>query len=162
MIGEIVTSAEDWDARCYRLALNEISTWSKDPKRKVGSVVVTPDRRQFSPGYNGFPKGTPDVKQQLMDDNIRLELMVHGEINAIINPPFDVKGCTLYATSFPCHVCAGIIANSGIIRLVSPQPDFDHHRWGPSYRTAVDILMNAEVTMAHVTTVVDLTLGAKT
>lgn len=139
MIGEIVTTLEQWDQRLYGLA-ELAASWSKDPKRKVGSSVVTADRLQFSLGYNGFPRGTPDTKQHLMDDEIRQMLMVHGEINAIINAPFATSGCTLYATKFPCHVCAGIIANSRIIRLVCPAPDFDHPRWGPSYKTAWDVL----------------------
>lgn len=150
MIGEIVTSLEEWDLRLFALA-GIAAGWSKDPRRKVGSVVVSADRRQFSPGYNGFPRGTPDTKQHLMDDNVRQQLMVHGEINSIVNSPFDVAGCTLYTTKYPCHVCAGIIVNSGIVRVVCPPGDPDHRQWGVSYRAAAGILYNAGVEVEVIT-----------
>ncbi len=144
MIGEIVTSSGDWDKRFYGMA-KYVAGFSKDPLCKVGSVVVTEDRRQFSIGYNGFPRGTADVKQHLLDDEIRQQLMVHGEINSIVNSPFSVADCTLYATKYPCHTCAGIIANARIIRLVCPPGPCDHPRWGQSFAVAADILLNAGI-----------------
>ncbi len=132
------TSAEEWDARFYKLA-EQAASWSKDPIRRVGSVVVTPDCRSFSLGYNGFPRGYPDAKELLMDEELRQMLMVHGEINAILNSPFDVAGSTLYATKFPCHKCAGVIANARISRIVSPPGNLDHPKWGTSYKLAHDI-----------------------
>ncbi len=149
MIGEIITGSEEWDKRFYGMA-EYVAGFSKDPRCKVGSVVVTADRRQFSIGYNGFPRGTADIKQHLMDDEVRQQLMVHGEINSIVNSPFSVADCTLYATKYPCHACAGIIANARIVRLVCPRGDLDHARWGQSYRIAADILLNAGIEIVFI------------
>ena len=51
---------------------------------------------------------------------IRLYLIVvHAEYNAILSkgaPSF--KGCTLYVTKYPCNVCAQLIVQSGISKVV--------------------------------------------
>jgi deoxycytidylate deaminase len=48
-----------WDARFMALA-EHVAGWSKDPSTKVGAVIVSPDRRQLTTGYNGFPQGIAD------------------------------------------------------------------------------------------------------
>lgn len=90
---------------------------SKDPKTKVGAVVVTPDNRQCSIGYNGFPAGVMETEERWERPN-KYEWVIHGEINAIINCPFDTKGCSIYLTHRPCHRCIGIILQSGIKRVI--------------------------------------------
>jgi dCMP deaminase len=153
IIGEITTSGEDWDRRWYGMA-EHAASFSKDPKRKVGGLLVSADQRQLSIGYNGFPRGTPDIKAQLMDEKCRQMLMVHGEINAVNNAPFDVAGSTLYATKFPCHVCAGVIANARIARIVTPRADLGHVKWGESYKVAMEILTNAGIEITAIAGVV--------
>lgn len=143
-IGEIVTSEEEWDTRLFDMA-DSIALCSKDPVRKVGGLLVSPDRRQFSPGYNGFPHGTPDLKHVLNDEQSRLDLMVHAEINAILQAPFDTKGCTLYVTKFPCARCAGIIANARIVRVVAPAANSHGSKWADNSKLAGTILVNAGV-----------------
>ena len=46
---------DKWDDRFLDIA-REISTWSKDPSRKIGAIAVR-DRKILATGYNGFPKG---------------------------------------------------------------------------------------------------------
>ena len=145
MIGEIVTSQQEWDARFYGMAKFVEAHFSKDPHRKVGAILVSADRRSISLGYNGFPRGTPDVKAHLLDEEVRQARMVHGELNAILQADFDRLGSTLYATKFPCNVCAGVIANSRVARLVAPRPNYDSQTWGKAYRAAWQIVQAAEV-----------------
>ncbi len=56
-----------WDTRFMRIAKNEVATWSKDPRKKVGCVIVSSDMREMSTGYNGFPQGIKDTEQRLKD-----------------------------------------------------------------------------------------------
>ena len=44
--------------------------------------------------------------------------VVHAELNAILNSPRPVRGCTLYVSLFPCNECAKAIIQSGITKIV--------------------------------------------
>jgi dCMP deaminase len=100
-----------------RLA-EEAKHWSKDPDEGVGAVVVSADRRQFSFGYNGLPKGHPDDEATLGDRELKNLLTVHAERNALDNAPFDLDGATLYVTKPPCIECAKGMIQKGIARVV--------------------------------------------
>lgn len=90
---------------------------SKDPSTKVGSVVVSADYRKFSIGYNGFATGFPETEELWNKRELKHELVVHAELNAIINCPFDTKDCILYCTHMPCHRCLPHIINAGIVKI---------------------------------------------
>lgn len=132
-------SQEQWDGFFYRMAVLA-AAMSKDPDRKVGAVLVTPDRRQVSPGYNGFPPDVPDLPSLLADRAFKLANMVHAEDNCLRQAPFPTAGCTVYVTSFPCLPCACKLREAGIRRLVAPRPDLGHHRWGKSWATSIAVL----------------------
>lgn len=133
-----------WDNFFIGIALRTAEL-SKDPDRKVGAVLVTPNRRQLSLGYNGLPADIPDMPSLLQDRQAKQPLMVHAERNCLEQAPFNPRGCTLYVVRFPCTECADLIAKSGVARLVGPVPDFNHPRWGASWRRAVEILEGAKV-----------------
>lgn len=87
-----------WDDHFLRLALNN-AKMSKDPRTQVGSVIVGPDREVRSMGFNGFPRGIEDTLERLHDRDMKLKLIVHGEMNAILNAVrigVSTRGCTLY------------------------------------------------------------------
>ncbi len=129
----------DWDRFHMDLA-ERVAQLSKDPDRKVGAVLVTPDRRQLSIGYNGFPAGTYDSPAHLKDRHFKLALMVHAEENCLHQAPFNPAGCSLFVTRFPCSDCADRILAAGVHRLVAPLPDLAHIRWGESWRLATEKL----------------------
>ncbi len=98
-------------------------------RRKVGAALVR-DRRILSTGYNGAPSG---MAHCLDRGCLRLEMKVpsgerhelcrglHAEQNAIIQAALhgvSVRGATLYCTNQPCVICAKMIINAGIIRIV--------------------------------------------
>lgn len=107
-----------WDDRFWNVAL-EVASWSKDPDGKVGAVLVSPDGRQVSWGYNGLPKGIAD-DDRLLDPDIRRLLTVHAEQNARYNCPVRPEGWHLFATKFPCATCAAMVIQSGVVRVVAP------------------------------------------
>jgi dCMP deaminase len=109
----------DWDT--YFSLLAELgSLKSKDPKRKVGAVIVSDDRQVLSVGFNGSPRGLaepPDGIEQT-DKNLLVE---HAERNAIYNAArygIPLRGAILYVTWHPCSACSRAIIQAGIKELV--------------------------------------------
>lgn len=122
---------DKWDNRFMQLA-DVVSTWSSCFRdgRQVGAVI-TKNKRILTTGYNGAPAGVKSCveKGECMRDKLniasgtRAELCyaVHAEQNAIIQAAklgVSVDGATLYCTHQPCSICAKMIVNSGISRVV--------------------------------------------
>jgi dCMP deaminase len=93
------------------------SELSKDPSTKVGAVIVTPDNRQCSLGYNGFADGIEDLEDRWNTRAVKYEFVIHAEENAILNSPFDTKGCSLFCTHQCCHKCMARIIRAGIKKV---------------------------------------------
>ena len=99
-------------------------------RRHVGAVIVK-DRHAIATGYNGAPSGIMHceerggcLRQQLnVPSGQRHELCMalHAEQNAIIQAAVmgnSVEGGTIYITHQPCAICAKMILNAGIKRIV--------------------------------------------
>jgi len=108
-----------WDDRFLAMALL-VSLNSKDPSTKVGAVIVDEKYRLVGSGFNGFPRGVDDHETRYLDKELKHEIVIHAEVNAILFSNKPVEGCTLYSTFFPCPRCAGVIINAGIRRVVAP------------------------------------------
>lgn len=105
-------------------------------RNRVGAVIVR-DKRILATGYNGAPRNLAHCldlgcirQQQNIESGTRHELCraVHAEQNAIIQSALhgvSVEGATLYCTHQPCILCAKMIINSRITRVVfaNPYPD---------------------------------------
>ena len=122
---------DKWDARFMELA-DTISGWAScyKPDRKIGAMIVR-NKRIVTTGYNGAPAGIKTcvergecLRQKLgIPSGTRAELCyaVHAEQNAIIQAArlgSSIDGATLYCTHQPCVLCAKMIVNSGIKRVV--------------------------------------------
>jgi len=116
-----------WDFRFLQLA-EIVSSWSKDPSRKVGSVIVDSKQRVLSLGYNGFPRGVEDQIARYEDRDTKLKFICHAERNALDNAPGTVEGATLYATLFPCNECVKSIIQRGITKVVTFIPDAEKNK----------------------------------
>jgi len=112
-----MASGTKFDTAFLRIAATAAVSLSKDPTTKVGAVVATPDQRQFSLGYNGFPVGMAETPQR-WERPAKYSRVVHAEINSILNCPFDTKGCTMYCTITPCTQCLHMMRNARIERVV--------------------------------------------
>jgi dCMP deaminase len=114
---------EKWDQRFCELA-QFVSDWSKDPNAKVGAVVFCRRGGDITIGYNGFPMGVEDSAERLQDLEIKLDMIVHAEMNALIAAGSRAKGATIYVWGKPvCARCAGSIIQAGVARIVAPPPD---------------------------------------
>ena len=133
----------DWNQRFLSLA-EHIAQWSKDPSTQVGAVIVDPFRRIVSTGYNGLPQGVDDTDNRLHTREIKYEMIVHGEINAILFAKQDLLGSTLYTWPFmPCSRCASIVIQSGIKTVVAPLNDSP--RWKDSFQLSQTMFAEAGV-----------------
>ena len=122
---------DKWDARFMEMA-EVIAKWAScyQQDRKIGCVIVK-DKRIMTTGYNGAPSGIKTCvergecmrKRLGIESGTRQELCyaVHAEQNAIVQAAklgVNIDGATLYTTHQPCVLCAKIIVNAGIRRVV--------------------------------------------
>ncbi len=125
-----MTERPSWDETWLGVA-QVIARRSRCVNSQVGAVVVTPDQRVDSTGYNGPPRGlkldgpcsnwcahargeTPAGQPSSVGCS-----SVHAEMNALLRADASrAEGGTLYCTRVPCHACARAIANSGLLRVV--------------------------------------------
>lgn len=106
-----------------------VATRSTCLRRQVGAVLVR-DKRIISTGYNGAPrklKHCSEVGCIRSENDIpsgqRYELCrgVHAEQNAIINAAYygiSTQDTVMYCTHQPCIICARIMINAGVVKVV--------------------------------------------
>ena len=108
----VVIGRLSWVAYFFNLSYL-VSERSPDAQTKHGAVIVDKENRVVSTGYNGFPRGGPD----LLLPNIRPKkypYIVHAEMNALLSARCDVTGFSIFVTGFPCKSCLLHIISSGI------------------------------------------------
>jgi dCMP deaminase len=122
------TKRPDWDQYFMEIA-HVVAKRSTCLRRQIGAVIVK-DRRILTTGYNGAPSGLAhclDIgclrDQQGIESGTRHELCraLHSEMNAIIQAAqygVSTRGSTLYCTNQPCSMCARMIINAGITKIV--------------------------------------------
>ncbi|MGI6649397.1 MAG: deoxycytidylate deaminase [Bacillota bacterium] len=98
-------------------------------RRQVGAVLVR-DRHIIATGYNGAPTGLPHcldvgcLRDELgIPSGERHEMCigVHAEQNCLIQAALHGRspaGATLYCTHQPCILCAKMLVNARIVRVV--------------------------------------------
>jgi len=118
-----------WDEKGMSLAYC-VAEWSKDPSTQVGAAIFDIDHNVRGVGYNGFPRGIAD-DERLNDRDQKYPRVVHAEANALLH---STGGHTLYCTLFPCSLCAGLIIQYGIKRIVTPNTSVS--RWLESQEIA--------------------------
>lgn len=128
-----MTSQEKWDLRFLSLA-KEIASWSKDPSTQTGAVIVDKDRKVVSVGYNGFPSKLNDRPTRLENRETKYSMIIHCEMNAVLNSATSVDDCTLYTWPFiSCDRCAVHMIQAGITTVVAPVlPSHLEDRWKDS------------------------------
>ena len=106
-----------------------VATRSTCLRRQVGAIIVK-DNHMLSTGYNGPPKGmahcdTTGCLRTAMNikRGERHELCrgLHAEQNAIIQAAvfgISIRGGTIYSTHFPCSVCAKMLINAELQKVV--------------------------------------------
>ena len=148
MHGQMASDLDKWDYRFLRMAML-VSHYSKDPMSKIGSVLVSHDRRYLSYGYNGFPRGISD-DGRLHDRDLKRKLVEHAERNCLHNSPFDAfnLACTLYVTAPCCTECTKAIIQHGVRRVVYLPFDFVGY-WLEDLKLAKQMFQEAGVVLVE-------------
>lgn len=111
----------NWVERYIKLA-REVSTWSKDPSRQIGAVVISNSGQVLAQGYNGFPRGIFDRPERYNNRELKYKLVVHAEMNCIYNATRNgtsLNGASLYVWGLPvCNECAKGIIQVGITNVI--------------------------------------------
>ena len=118
-----------WDE--YFMEMAELTAKRATCSRRQVGAVITRDNRAVATGYNGAPRGLAHceekggcLRQKLgVPSGQRHELCraLHAEQNAIISAASmgnAIEGGTIYNTHQPCVICAKMIVNAGIKRIV--------------------------------------------
>jgi len=139
-----------WDDRFIEMAYL-VATWSKDPSTQCGAVIIDPNKRIVSVGFNGFPKDTSDEPALYENREEKYRRVIHAEKNAILFAQRDLTNCTLYVVPMPpCSQCAGMIIQSGIIRVISVLPTPEQFlRWKDDIHTSQRMFFEANVQMDY-------------
>ncbi len=118
----------DWDT--YFMDMAKLAARRSSCLRRAVGAVLVKDRRVLSTGYNGVPSGVTHsevagcLREKLdVPSGERHELCrgLHAEQNAIIQAAFhgvSIRGSVLYCTNLPCIICAKMLINAGVERVV--------------------------------------------
>lgn len=99
---------------------------SKDTSTKVGAVVLSDERVVLSSGWNGAPRGCAADEDARFERPEKYWWACHAEMNVVAQAArhgVSLLGGTMVVTHAPCMICARLIVQAGIIRVVYPEPD---------------------------------------
>jgi len=142
-------SRPSWDEYFLNIVDN-VKTRSTCSRRQFGAIVVNEKKEIISTGYNGVVRGASHCEDLgCIKDEMGVESgmghgicpAVHAEQNALIQAGRLAEGATMYLNGFPCKICARLIVNAGIKRLVM--------RGGYSDEEGLEILKKAFIEMIH-------------
>ncbi len=119
----------DWDT--YFLQITDlVARRSTCVRRKVGALIVK-DNRILASGYNGAPQGLEHClevgclrESMNVPSGTRHELCrgLHAEQNALIQAArygVSTTGAICYCTTTPCVICAKMLIQAGIKKIVA-------------------------------------------
>ncbi len=95
------------DEKFMKLAINEAK--ASFPDVPVGALLVNPDGKMIAKASNRRVRDS--------DPSAHAELLVLREA-AKDNGDWRLEGCTLYVTLEPCAMCAAVISDARVTRVV--------------------------------------------
>lgn len=118
-----------WDE--YFIEVSRIVATRATCDRGMSGCVIIKDKQILTTGYVGSPKGLPHcckvghLFKKTIHENGEITnhcvRTIHAEQNAICQAAklgIPLEGATLYCKMEPCAVCAKLIINCGIVRVV--------------------------------------------
>ncbi len=140
-----------WDEYFARIA-EDVALRSTCSRHNFGAVIVNEKHEIVATGYNGVVRGAPHCNEiGCIKDIMRIESgkghdicpAVHAEQNALIQAGKSSLGSTLYINAYPCKICARLIVNAGIRRVVTSGEYVD--------KEGLKILKDAGIIVDHIT-----------
>lgn len=138
-----------WDEYFIKIT-REVSHRSTCLRRQVGAVIVD-DKHILTTGFNGVPRKIEHCATvgclrmaNKVPSGERHELCrgLHAEMNALLQAAkygIKISGSTIYTTTYPCVLCAKMIINSNIQRVVTMEDYPD--------KLAKEMFAEAEITV---------------
>ena len=112
----------------YFMRMAELAASRSNCMKRGNGAVIAKDNRVVSTGYNGTAFGLRNCNEggcKRCNDNVRQGidldkcLCLHAEESAVMEAGRKATmGATIYTTSFPCSLCAKMIIQGGIKRIV--------------------------------------------
>lgn len=143
-------SRPSWDEYFSRIAV-DVAERSTCIRHKFGAVIVNEKHEIVATGYNGVVRGVPHCDEvgcvkdeQGIESGTGHEICpaVHAEQNALIQAGRQGLNCTLYVNGFPCRICARLMVNAGVKRVVVSDEYTDQE--------GLEVLKNSGVIVAHI------------
>ena len=129
----------------------QVKLKSRDESTQIGSVIVGKDNAILSTGYNSFPRGLDDSRQERQERPEKYLWIEHSERNAIYNAArigVSLKDSTIYMTSgAPCMDCSRAIINSGIKNIYCKTicTTTNKARWEEEQKKSIEMLTECGV-----------------
>jgi dCMP deaminase len=125
---------------------------SKDKTTKVGCVIVGPDHEVRATGYNGFPRGVDDSKEDWRNPPKKYLVTAHAELNAVCSAArvgTPLLGCTAYVTLIPCSACALALIQAGIkeIRVAGKTETGNPSHWEDKFEATKELLEATNISL---------------
>lgn len=79
------------------------------------------NRLQHDPDGVSTEAATGPLREAEIDNLVEFQLQVHAEMSALsdaVRRGIPVRGCHLFTTTYPCHLCIKEIIAAGIVRIV--------------------------------------------
>ena len=139
---------DNWDEVFMRGVYN-ISWKSKDPKTKIGAILVR-DNIPIVQCFNGFPRKIKDDNRYL-DRDLKRRMVAHAEANTILvsarlGKSTDNTIC--YTQGVPCSSCCISLIQGGVSEIVVHKqwPNLTHSpEWISSINLSKEMLNEAGI-----------------
>jgi len=118
-----------WDE--YFMKISKVIGERGTCDRGYAGTVIVKNKRILTTGYVGAPVGLPhcdevghELHEVINSDGKHSKHCIrttHSEQNAIVQAArlgVSIDGATLYTKMTPCYICAKMIINAGIVRVV--------------------------------------------
>lgn len=141
----------------------QIADRSNDPSTKVGAIIVNDS--DYCTGYNRFPLGIKDTSERWNDRDMKIKLVVHAEIAALIKAikaKFRMDKSVLYMWAKdvktgitwggpPCIRCAVELIQAGIGEIRVPVHKGIPERWRDDLDLSRSIILEAGIKYTEIT-----------
>jgi dCMP deaminase len=146
------------DSGLLRMAL-EVAKQSNDPSTKVGCLIVS-QFGQVVTGFNSFPHQISETVERLSDRELKLKLIVHAEMNAVLTAArreITIGSGTMYIAAFdaktgivwggpPCTRCLVEVLQTNIREIVSLPRKLAPSRWAADLEMSLGLIREAGIT----------------
>ena len=103
----------------YLMGFAEHASKKSKDSTKVGAVLVR-ENAVLCTAFNGPPKGVRDSEDRFVRPKKYL-YAAHAEMNLVSTAAREgirIEGCSVYVTHKPCSMCARILIQAGVKRVV--------------------------------------------